>query len=69
MVFFLTLLVGIYVYYQAASSFGILTVLQSAIEHFTLSTLLNFLNPVVALFAILYWLYDANRNKQRQQAE
>ena len=54
-IFVFLFLKGCYFYFSMNAAFGLEAVFYSSIEHFTVSTLLNFINPIVALVAILYW--------------
>ena len=64
-VFPLVVLSGIYIYYMASTSFGLMVVLKSSIENFNVNTLINFLNPIVALVALLYWWYELSEKNKK----
>jgi len=56
-VFILLFINGYFIYAPGVSPF---VLLNSAITNFNPNILLNLFNPIVAIAAILYWIYDAN---------
>tara|TARA_R110002167_G_scaffold254292_1_gene460478 strand:+ start:765 stop:1157 length:393 start_codon:yes stop_codon:yes gene_type:complete len=64
-VFILVFLNAGYMYYLLETSFGVEVVLKSAIKNFNVNILLNSVNLIIALVAMLYWWYDSNYAKQK----